>query len=139
MAPPTGAHVWRNAVVSIAATQYANQLRIARLVPDTPIQSYRTLVPDGAVQDVDSPLWTFEITGLQINRTGGLAHALRVAEVGSTLAIVLTPHDADGEDSATFNVLALPPPFGGTQGEFGTIEMVLPVLGQPAFSEVEEA
>ena len=137
MPPPTGAHVWRNAVVTVATVAYANQLRIARLVPDTPIQSYRTLVPDGAVQDVDSPLWTFEITGLQINRTGGLAHALRTATVGSTRAVVLTPHDADGEDTAAFNVLALPPPFGGTQGEFGTIEMVLPVIGQPTFSVVE--
>lgn len=138
MPPPTGAHVYRNAVVTVATVEYANQARIARLVPDTPIQSYRTLVPDGAVQDVDSPLWTFELTGLQINRTGGLAHALRAAAVGDTLAVILTPHDADGEDSAAFNILVIPPPFGGTQGEFGTMEMVFPVLGQPVFSVVTE-
>jgi hypothetical protein len=136
MPPPTGAHVWRNATVTIATVEYANQLRIARLVPDVPIQSYRTLVPDGAIQDVDSPLWTFEITGLQINRTGGLAKALRTAAVGSELEITLAPHDAVGEDTAEFTVLALPAPFGGTQGEFGTMELVLPVLGQPVFSVI---
>lgn len=136
MPPPTGAHVYRDAVVTIATVEYANQLRIARLVPDTPIQSYRTLVPDGAIQDVDSPLWTFEITGLQINVTGGLAKALRAATVGSELAVVLTPHDDSGEDTAAFDILVIPPPFGGTQGEFGTMEMVFPVLGQPVFSSV---
>ena len=137
MPPPTGAHVYRNALVTVATVEYANQVRIARLVPDTPIQSYRTLVPDGAVQDVDSPLWTLELTGLQINRTGGLARALRTATLGSTLAVVLAPHDADGEDSAAFNVLAIPVPFGGEQGAFGTMEIVLPVLGQPVFTEIE--
>lgn len=138
MAAPTGAHVYRNAVVTVATVAYANQVRVARLVPDVPIQSYRTLVPDGAVQDVDSPVWTFELTGLQINRTGGLAHALRTAAVGDTLAVVLTPHDADGEDTAAFNVLAIPPAFGGEQGAFGTFELVLPVIGQPVFSVVED-
>lgn len=136
MPPPTGAHVYRNALVTVATVEYANQVRIARLVPDTPIQTYRTLVPDGAVQDVDSPVWTLELTGLQINTTGGLAKALRTATPGSELAVVLTPHDDTGEDSAAFTVLALPPPFGGEQGAFGTIEMVLPVLGQPTFSVV---
>lgn len=136
MPPPTGAHVYRNAVVTVATVAYANQVRVARLVPDTPIQSYRTLVPDGAVQDVDSPVWTLELTGLQINTTGGLAKALRVATPGAELAVVLTPHDDTDEDSAAFTVLALPPPFGGEQGSFGTIEMVLPVLGQPVFSVV---
>lgn len=138
MAAPTGAHVYRKAKVTLATVEYANQARIARLNPDVPIQTYRTLVPDGAVQDVDSPVWTFELTGLQINTTGGLAHALRTAEVGSTMAVVLAPHDADGEDEAAFNILVIPPPFGGEQGSFGTMEMVFPVIGQPVFTPIEE-
>jgi hypothetical protein len=136
MAAPTGAHVVRDAVVTLATVEYANQVRIARLVPDTPIQTYRTSVPDGAVQDVDSPVWTFELTGLQINVTNGLAKALRAAAVGSTMAVILTPHDAVGEDSAEFNILVVPPPLGGTQGEFMTMEMVFPVIGQPVFEPV---
>jgi hypothetical protein len=136
MAAPTGAHVYRDAILTIAEVEYANQVRIARLVPNTPIQTYRTLVPDGAVQDVDSPVWTLELTGLQINRTGGLAKALRTAGAGAQLEVELAPHDATGEDLATFTVVVIPPPFGGEQGAFGTIELVLPVQGQPVFSSI---
>lgn len=140
MPPPTGAHVYRNAVVTIGAVQYANQVRIARLVPDQETQTYRVLVPDGAVQDTDSATWTLELTGLQINRTGGLARALRTAaaDPDTLLAVVLAPHDADGEDQAEFNVRPKWPVFGGTQGQFGEIELVLPVVGQPTFEEIEE-
>lgn len=138
MAAPTGAHVYKNAVFTIGATAYANQVRIARLVPDQPIQTYRTLVPDGSVSDVDSAVWTLELTGLQINRTGGLAEALRAAAATPDvpLAVVLAPHDADGETQAEFNVRPLMPPFGGEQGSWGVIEMVLPVIGQPTFEEI---
>lgn len=140
MAAPTGAHVYRNAVLTIGAVAYANQMRIARLVPEQETQTYRTLVPDGAVQDTDSAVWTLELTGLQINRTGGLANALRTAaaDPDTSLAVVLAPHDADGETQAAFNVKPKWPTFGGEQGSFGTIELVLPVVGQPVFSEIED-
>lgn len=136
MAAPTGAHVYRNAIITIDSVEYANQVRIARLVPNTPIQTYRTLVPDGVVQDVDSPSWTFELTGLQINVTGGLAKALRAFDLGEVVAAVLAPHDAVGEDQATFSFVAMPPPFGGEQGIFGTMEMVFGVSGQPTFASI---
>ncbi len=136
MAAPTGAHVYRDATLTIDEVEYANQARIARLVPDTPIQTYRTLVPDGVVQDVDSPAWTFEVTFLQINRTGGLAKALRALPVGEIVEVVLAPHDATGEDQATFSIVVIPPPFGGEQGSFGTAEMVFPVQGQPVFAAI---
>jgi hypothetical protein len=138
MAAPTGAHVYRNAIVTIDTVEYANQVRTAVLRPDVPIQNYRTLVPDGAVSDVDSAVWTFELTGLQINRTGGLAKALRAAAPGSELDVILAPHDETGEDQATFTARAIPPPFGGEQGAWGTMEMVLPVIGQPVFTSIAE-
>lgn len=140
MAAPTGAHVWRDALITVGATAFANQVRVARLVPDQPIQTYRTLVPDGAVVDVDSPVWTLELTGLQINRTTGLAHVLRLAAAtpDTLLSFVLAPHDADGEDKATFSVRPIHVPFGGEQGSFGTMELVLPVVGQPVFAEIED-
>src|SRR5688572_23137379 len=136
MAAPTGAHVYKDAVVTVNEVEYANQVRVARLVPDVPIQTYRTLVPDGIVQDVDSAAWTFELQGLQINRTGGLAKALRALAPGEIVEVVLAPHDAVGEDQATFNVLAVPAPFGGEQGSFGTMELVFPVQGQPVFAAI---
>lgn len=137
MAAPTGAFVMKNSIVTIGAVQYANQLRIAQLVPEAPIQTYRTLVPDGVVQDVDSAVWTFEATGLQINKEGGLARALRAYAPGETIAVVLTPQSGEG-DSAAFTVMAVPVPFGGEQGGFATMELVFPVIGQPVITDLDE-
>jgi hypothetical protein len=136
MTAATGAHVYKNALVSLEGTDYANQCRIARLDPDTPIQTYRTLVPDGVVQDVDSPVWTFAVAGLQINVAGGLAKALRDATPGDQLDIVLQPKLGSGQAQATFTVIALPVPFGGEQGAYLTFETALPVLGQPVFGTI---
>lgn len=136
MAAPTGAHVYRDAVLTIDEVEYANQVRVARLVNETPTQTYRTLVPDGVVQDVDSPVWSLELTGLQINTSTGLARALRAAGNGAIVDVVLAPHDATGEDQAAFQVVVKLPPFGGEQGAYGTMELVLPVVGQPTFTPI---
>ena len=53
MPAPTGALVLCDSLFTVDGTDYANQVRKVRLVPDQSIQTYRTLVPDGAVQDVD--------------------------------------------------------------------------------------
>jgi hypothetical protein len=132
MAAPTGAFVMKNSIVTVDAVQYANQVRVARFVPEASIQSYRTLVPDGVVSDVDSATWTFELTGLQINRTGGLARALRAMAPGDTFTVILEPEGgAVGSDRATATVMAVPVPFGGEQGSFATMELVFPVVGEP--------
>jgi hypothetical protein len=128
--------VVKDAVVTVATVEYANQVTSARLVPNTPIQQVRTLVPDGTISDVDSPIWTFEVTILQKNNTGGLVKALRAAAPGAEMAVVLTPKDLAGEDTAAFTIIAIPPPFGGEQGSFPTAEMVFPVKGAPVFTAV---
>lgn len=132
MPAAAGAHVIKNAVVTVDGIEYANQVTKARLVPDQPVQTMRTLVPDGVVQDVDSPVWTFEISGLQINVAGGLAKALRDAD-GGEVDVVLQPRAGTGQATATFTVLALMPEFGGEQGNWSTQELSLPVVGQPVF------
>jgi hypothetical protein len=133
MPAPTGAFVYRDAHITVEAVDYANQLTKARLNPDTPIQTVRTLVPDGAVQDVDSAVWTFEVTALQINKTGGLAKALRDATPGDELDVVLVPQAGTGNPQATFTILAIPVPFGDDQGKFATFEAAFPVIGSPVF------
>ncbi|SCF06557.1 hypothetical protein [Micromonospora mirobrigensis] len=132
MPAATGAHVFRNAIVTVEAVQYANQVTKARLVPDTPIQTVRTLVPDGVVQDVDSTVWTFEMSGLQINGTGGLAKALRDA-AGTEVDVTLQLKAGTGQPTATFTIIALAPEFGGEQGSYLTQEMTFPVVGAPVF------
>lgn len=136
MAAPTGAFVLKDSSLTIATIEYANQVTKARLVADTPVQTVRTMVPDGQVSDTDSALWTFELSFLQINSTGGLAKALRVAAPGTQLACVYTPKTGSGQDKVTFTAVALPPPFGGDQGQYMICEMTLAVIGQPVYSVV---
>jgi len=117
MAAATGAIVYKNAVFTIEETSYANQVRRARLIPDTPEQSYRTLVPDGVVVDVDSTLWTLELEGLQIWTAGGLADFLN-DNAGTAVDCLLQLASGTGKPTASFSIIAKPMPFGGEQGEF---------------------
>lgn len=129
------AHVMRNAKVTIDTVEYANQVTKARLVPDTPTQTLRTLVPDGVVTDTDSTVWTLELSGVESRKAGGLAKALdTAAAAGESIELVLQPKVGAGEDIATVTVVPKPVPFGGTQGEFRTFEIELTVVGQPVFS-----
>lgn len=127
-----GAYVLRDASVTIDDVEYANQLYKARLVPDTPIQTQRTLVPDGVVTDVDSTVWTFEIEGLQGWKSGGLAAALNAA-AGTQIEVILVPKNGTGEKNATFTIIAMPLPFGGDQGSFVVGAVTFPVVGAPVF------
>lgn len=136
MSVATGAFVMKNAVVTVDSVAYANQCSKAMLTPDVPTQTYRTLVPDGSVSDVDSAAWTFELTGLQINSSGGLAKALRDATVGDLLDVTLAPVNTSGEAQATFQIRAMPVPFGGEQGKFAEIDVTFAVNGQPTFGTV---
>jgi hypothetical protein len=124
--------VYRDALVTVDGIAYANQLRKARLVPDQPIQTMRTLVPDGVVQDVDSVVWTWECAGLQINIAGGLAAALRTAS-GNNISVILQLKSGVGQPTATFTAIALMPEWGGEQGSFLPIDLSLPVLGGVTF------
>jgi len=131
MPATTGALVYRDALITVDGTDYANQLRKARLVPDQPIQTYKTLVPDGAVQDVDSPVWSWELEGLQINAVNGLAYYLRNLAVGTNISVVLQPKTGVGQAKATFTAVALKVEFGGEQGAFLPYTLSLPVIGEP--------
>jgi hypothetical protein len=133
MPTPTGVYVMKDSSIEVDEVQYANQTTRSRLVPDTPIKTKRTLVPDGQVQDVDSPVWTWEVAALQKNDAGGLAKALRDAAPGDILEVVFAPLDGLSKPQATFSIIALPVVFGGEQGEWADFEAVFPVLGQPAF------
>ncbi len=126
------AHVMRNCKITVETTEYANQVSKARLVPDTPVQTQRTLVPDGVVQDVDSTVWTLELSGLQSTKAGGLAKLFNES-VGQQLEVVIQPKLGTGEDTATCTIIAMPVEFGGEQGAFRTFEAEFPVIGQPVF------
>lgn len=136
MPAAANAYVIKDAIVTVDSVEYANQARIARLTPDQTVQTYRTMVPDGAQSDVDSPTWKFELTALQINATGGLAKALRALTVGEQVDVILAPRDKVGDDQAAFTIVAMAPQFGGEQGSWAEIEMEFGVVGQPVFTSI---
>lgn len=125
--------VIRNALLTIEATDHAASVRRARLVPEVNVQTYRTLVPDGAITDVDSPLWTLELQGLQDWETGGLARYLHDNH-GTAVTVVLGAQDGTGKRQATFEVIAQSVPFGGDTGVWAEFEVSLGVVGQPVFA-----
>jgi hypothetical protein len=130
MAAYTGAIVMKNALVKQSTTDYGNQVSKARLVPDSNIQTMRTLVPDGQIVDVDSPVWTLELAGVQDHESGGLA-AYLTANAGTLVDLVIAPNNATGKVQWTVSVMALPVEFGGETGQFATFDVSLPVSGQP--------
>lgn len=135
MTAPAGAFVFRAPVITIGGTAYANQLTKARLIPDTNMQTIRTLVPDGVVQDVDIPVWKLELSGIQDwKNTTGLCDFLN-DNANLTVAAVLQPKPGTGEKTAAFNFISHPVEFGGQQGQFTTFEAEFGVIGQPVFSE----
>jgi hypothetical protein len=133
MPVPAGNFVLRDAMISIDGDEVAGGLSKARLVPDTPIQTMRTLVPDGIIQDVDSTAWTFELSGLQGAPASGIG-AMLFAAAGTQITIVLQPRVGAGNTKATFDIIAMPVEFGGEQGAFNTFEAEFPVIGQPVFT-----
>lgn len=134
MPAPADTFVMRDSSIEVDEVEYANQFWRSRLVPDVPIVSQRTLVPDGTIVDVDNPVWTWEVTFAQINKTGGLSKVLRDAAPGTEFDVVYVPNDAGvGSPTATFTVKAMPTPFGGEAGTLANNEMVLPVVGSPVF------
>lgn len=133
MAAPAGAFVLRNTSVTFGGTAYANQFTKVRFVPDTPIQTMRTLVPDGIVQDVDSTSWVLEIEGIQDYKMAqGFARYL-FDNAGDTVPVIFAPKL--GELTVAASVVLVPTEIGGEQGNFATIEVELPVIGQPVIDD----
>jgi hypothetical protein len=132
MTTTAGATVYKNTVLTVDDTDYANQHTKGRLVPNQSVQTVRTAVPGGVYQDWDEPTWVFELTGLQINTVDGLAQYLR-ENAGSTVTVVLQPKAGSGQAKATFDCIAPAVEFGGESGAYMTIDISLPVLGAPVF------
>lgn len=132
MAAPAGAYVLKDVSITFDGDDFANQCTKARLVPDTPTQTLRTLVPDGVVQDTDTPVWTLELSGIQdYVDVQGLARYL-TDNAGDQVEIVLTPRS--GGVAATCDVILKAVEFGGEQGNWTMFEIELPVVGAPVFA-----
>lgn len=136
MTAPLGGYVLKDALVSFAATDYANQCTKLTLTPDQPTQTLRTAVPDGLVQDVDTATWTLSLSGIQDMKTGqGLAAYLN-DNTGTTQSVTLAPRKGGPGRSATVSVICKSVPFGGDQGAFTTFDVELPVVGAPVWTDI---
>lgn len=129
-----GAFVMRNASTTFDTTEYKSQLTKSELVPSAETSQLKTLDPNTIYSDVDSNTWVFEIAGVQDWEVSvGLADFLH-ANHGEVVEVVLQPRPGTGQRIATFSVIAMSPPFGGSQGEWALMELSLPVDGVPAFT-----
>lgn len=128
------AHVMRNSVFKVDTVDYTNQVNAVTFTPDTPIQQMRTLSPTGTVTDVATAVWTLELEGIQDFGTGSLGAALRTA-AGNLVEVEFQPVAGTGQDKIVAEVMAINIPFGGTEGEFRTFSITLPVEGTPVFSQ----
>jgi len=129
------AYVVKNASVQFTATEYANQVTKVRLVPDTAIQTVKTVDPTGVLQDVDTTTWTLELSGVQSSApatgTGNLDDFL-FDNNGLTASVTIKPKV--GGRQAVVTVVCLPVPFGDEQGKYAAFDVTLPVVGQPVFT-----
>lgn len=130
-----GAYVIRDALVKFASTDFTNQVDKARLVPEVNVQTRRTLVPDGQVTDIDSPVWSLELAGLQDYEAGGFADFLR-DNSGQLVSVEIAPRNASGKQKWTVMVRCMPIEVGGESGKWAEFETTLPVQGQPTLGTV---
>jgi len=126
----TGGHKMRDCLFKLGGVTFTNQLWVTLIEPDTPFEIKRTLVPDGAIADVDSPTWTFKITGLADHETGGFADFLW-DNAGTIVTYEFAPRVGSGKAKFTGSLYAIHPPIGGEQGEWAEAEMELPIIGTP--------
>jgi hypothetical protein len=131
--PVPGAYVVKHVSCTWGGADYASQHTKVRLVPNTPIQTLRTLIPNGVVQDIDDPDWTLEIAGAQDwTSAQGLVRYLNDHR-GEDVEVVFTPRS--GGVTATLTVVAMAAEFGGEKGNWALFELTLPVQGQPEFTD----
>lgn len=127
-------HVIRNSLFEIDGTDYSNQVNTVEFLPDTPVQTYRTLVPDGAITDTDSATWTLHLTGVQDFGTGSLGKKLR-ENAGLDMDVVYQPVVGVGQDHVEAVIRGVQLPVGGAQGSFRTFDITLGVIGEPDITQ----
>ena len=136
MPAATGAlapHILKEGSISIGATDFANIISKSKLVPSQDIVTFTGYIPEAVYQDVNTATWVWQITAVASWAAGGLAKLLH-ENAGMELDCVFTPNTPTGE-SASFTIMPTEVPFGGDQGTFNVEDMIVPVIGQPNFTD----
>lgn len=128
-----GSFIIKSASAEFNTTNYSDQLSKTELVPETTVEQLK-LINGKVASDVDTPSWTFQIAGTQNHEVAtGLAHFLRTNH-GQTVEVVFQAKAGAGQAIATFDVIAMAPPFGGEGGSWALMELELPVDGEPVWT-----
>ncbi len=129
--PIPGAVVLKNWSLKMGSQEVGNQCMKAQLVPSSTVQSLKTAVPGGVVQDVDNAAWTLQLTGVEnMTPSTGIGAILFNGE-GSVISCEFVPHKVTGQPKFTFDIIATPLPIGGEAGQFNTGDVSLPIQGKP--------
>lgn len=132
MPAAAGAVFGKSSVITFDGDTFTNEISKARFVPQQEIQTYKTLVPDGTQSDQDNPVWTLELTALQIHAATGLAAAMRAA-AGTTVEFVIQPKAGTGQPTGTADIIVPAVPFGVEQGAWEVMDLTIPVVGEPTW------
>lgn len=121
----------RYAVVSIDDTDYAQYAQVAELPSaESNVEVYKTLVPNGAIVDEDTPTYTFHLTGAQ----GTALYSALVAAEGTIVDVEFQAEHGTGKTVAAFSMLVPTGsmPLGGTQGQFRAFDVTFNIQGAVA-------
>lgn len=131
--PYTGGYVMRNASLKVASTEYGAQVTKARIVPDTPVVTTKT-IDGGVIQDVEATVWTIELTGVQSSGpvTGTGLDTYLLTNQGTQITLILKPV-ATGR-TYTVTCVAMPVAFGDEAGKQASFDITLPVVGTPTIT-----
>ena len=136
MAAYARAHVIKNLLFKVEATDYSNQVSEVTLTPEQSVQTLKTGVPDGAITDTDSATWTVVLNIVQDFGSGALAKALwDAALAGEDLDCTYQPRAGFSQDLFTFTIRPTVFSLGGQVGQFRTSSVTIPVVGQPVPSQ----
>ncbi len=127
--------VLRDALISIAGTEYQSQCKKARFVPAADTVNYPVLVPEGQISDVGNATWTLELAGLQYYAAGGLTEYMN-AHHGEEVVVVIAPKNEAAWPEYTATVVCMAQPIGGDVGQMAEFDTTLPVKGSPVAGTV---
>lgn len=121
----------KDAVVSIAGTDYGAEASSVILTPTTPTSTWKGLKPGAVYSSAGTPSWQLDMTiGVDWDETSSLARYL-FEHVGEAVALQFRPKTGGAGLSA--EVIAIPGAIGGAVDTDAEANVSLPLNGQPAF------
>ncbi|WNM25242.1 hypothetical protein [Demequina capsici] len=122
----------KDALVSIAGTDYGAEASSVTLTPTTPVTTWKGLKPTATYSSAGNPTWALDMmVGTDWDDAASLARYL-FEHVGEEVALEFRPKS--GGAGITANVILIPGAIGGQVDTDSEASVSLPVTGQPTFT-----